>query len=375
MANTLINRVRWSDGIGITSTDLNDAQKFRQAYLDDLVLGQNIADWYYAPNIGFRAGRVYARSRWNGAPAISGTALRSTNSAGLIYVAPNNTAFDGQTPHALGYYLAADETQVTHAAGNASNPRWDIVYVSLAEGSRDTQLRDFKDGTTGALSTQSVAMKTSNNLTVGIVQGTAAATPTLPALSTGQAALRYVYVPANYSTAFTDQHIYDARFPMQFKSIYQPASAFLISSSATVSNAGAYYNFNTGSSQPTVIYAICPDVTARILGFTLNAQVSTGSYSATMGHMTNLFGGFTATVAAGGALQNVTGRTDNLDYQMLLNSVPNQTVLWGDGRVIGPYTLDDNQSLDQRACARITAVVSGASYDINVYGIDWHLAY
>lgn len=74
------------------------------------------------------------------------------------------------------------QTQATvNANTSGSGDRYDLIQADILEAASDSQSRDFKDATTGALSTQSLNKRRTWTPSVSVVEGTPSGTPSIPA--------------------------------------------------------------------------------------------------------------------------------------------------------------------------------------------------
>lgn len=135
---------------------------------------------------------------------------------GMIMQRMSNT-FDPADSNVLGYFVDAPGdagTAFTHAAADPTLPRWDLVVASLARGAGGLENRDFKDATTGALTSVSLSKRRNVQLTTQLIAGTPNASPAIPAVPGGTLPLYAVLVPAAYNAVFTQDQIIDYRMPL-----------------------------------------------------------------------------------------------------------------------------------------------------------------
>ncbi len=94
-------------------------------------------------------------------------------------------------------------------ANATGNPRWVLIYATISpDATGDTETRYKKDPTSGVVSSSSVTINTKTNVTVSALNGTAAGSPTRPAVpsdSLGQynIALAYIWVPNGHGVGST----------------------------------------------------------------------------------------------------------------------------------------------------------------------------
>lgn len=104
---------------------------------------------------------------------------------------------------------AVGGTEVTISANASGNPRWDLIYAAVAvDANGVTDLRFVKDPVTLVAAEQAVTLTKVTTVAVGIVAGTAAASPTFPATpsdsgSTYYVPLAYVRVPSGFTSTAT----------------------------------------------------------------------------------------------------------------------------------------------------------------------------
>lgn len=105
---------------------------------------------------------------------------------------------------------ASSLTLTQSIAANASgNPRWDLIYATVAvDANQNTVTRRVKDPNTGSISTPSVPQYVLSPVTISVLQGTPAATPTTPTLPADSAGnynvpLAYVRVPNGFGAGST----------------------------------------------------------------------------------------------------------------------------------------------------------------------------
>lgn len=213
---SIIKTARFSDGQAIDHVDFNNAQRYQQAMVWDGLLRHRLRTTEGSITAGGAADTHCFFVGTGGGVKATATALRSSNSAGVIATLPSAAAVDGDDPKALLYYLAADELLTNHGAADATLDRWDIVCVKLEQDDDDNVARDFEDGTTRALSSQAFDVQRRVLLTKQVVVGTnaAAGTAVEPAVPSGFVKWAAVFIPATFATVFTPAvHLRDWRIP------------------------------------------------------------------------------------------------------------------------------------------------------------------
>jgi hypothetical protein len=203
--------VQFTAGEGLVVSDLQNMQRFAKAQILDAYGRECRTDGSFLGN------NTICFSRGTGANVIiTGLALQSSNNEGLILQRTGGT-ITGDVPDTLSYYLAPAELLTTHAAAHATLERWDIVCLKLTEADGTSTARDFKDATTGAVTTVAQNKQRQVVLTKQVVQGTNAAvgSATEPAIPAGFMKWAAVLVPPTYATAFVaNSHFRDYRVPM-----------------------------------------------------------------------------------------------------------------------------------------------------------------
>lgn len=210
----------FNDGQGIDFADFNQVQQYAWA-IRDLQIGclgkTRMGDAFQtdSPIQNF----LLAEHGSSGAISSGGNMIVN-NDGGMIYqwtVDPSTA--DGTTPILLPYMLTAGELQSTVPTADPSNPRIDVLCVKLTQLADDSTSRDFKDETTGALSSQMMNIRNRVSIAKSYVTGTAASSPSVPAIPSGYAALYYLHVAAAYTSTFRSQdgNVSDARIPRRVK--------------------------------------------------------------------------------------------------------------------------------------------------------------
>lgn len=185
MASKSTKEVLFNDGEGLTHGDLNNAQRFINSLISDGAIGGRAhfdAETSIVPEVSGTFG-VYVPGH-GGAIYRSGTEREVLVEDGWIAVPTDGAVITGDDPFVRVCYI--DSTNKSSAEGvrpaaAAGNSRWDILSVSLAAVEGDSETRDFKDGTTGALTTPSTDKRRSFEPTFTWTTGIeSAGTPSLP---------------------------------------------------------------------------------------------------------------------------------------------------------------------------------------------------
>lgn len=225
--------VLWNAGENVGNLDLNNMQRFLRSAIADMLMGSFGAFVDFVP--GSPSYELDRRAfAWcigdSCAPYPSATSLQISNLGGPLIqwqasanaqlagsVAPANWGLD---PYALVYWANPADLQVTHAAGNGSNPRWDMVSFNLSTVSTDvadqeTRLTKQVVGSAFVISSLGVIKRRKVKLTVTVTQGTPAVSPTIPTPPAGDVALYMVKVPTSFAGAFPlDANFWDQRMPL-----------------------------------------------------------------------------------------------------------------------------------------------------------------
>lgn len=205
-----VKQVVFNDGEGVDYTDFNALQDYLLAQLHDYVEGNGAA--------GGNPAICYTRG---GGGPYEGSANTVYNLTGLLYQY-TSTAVDGLSAQLLVYNVAANELATTLSVGDATNPRIDGIFIKIEKPEDAPVNRDFKDATTGLITSESMVKTKTTTLTKVVVPGTPAATPATPATPAGYAPWAYVYVPQNHNAVYTlaGYHIRDARIPFGNVEVY-----------------------------------------------------------------------------------------------------------------------------------------------------------
>ena len=250
---SIVKTVNFSDGEALTHGDLNNAQRYAQAFINDILLRERMRMREgHGPSPG--TGSTSAVFGFGGGAGVNetATALRSTNREGVIATCATSAAIDGNDPKVLVYYLAADELLTNHDAAHATLDRWDIICIKLDQVVDGAQSRDFEDAVTRAPSSQTENKTRSVVLTKQVVKGTnaAAGTAVEPAVPAGFQKWAALKIPAAFASPFdVEAHVRDWRVPMGgVVSGMVHAGQFYNESYGTLGTAGFVY-LATGSGQ------------------------------------------------------------------------------------------------------------------------------
>jgi hypothetical protein len=156
---------------------------------------------------------------------------------------------------------------LTTAVGNGSNPRIDLIEVKAEWVDTTSTSRDFKDATTGQVTTNAFNKDRSVKFTYQLKQGTPAAIPTYPVPSSGFRAMAAIWVPTSHNAVHLRANLRDMRVPMGGLRTYDVNNhGFLLLGGTpwTLANFDAVAPGGT----PTAIYIPCPvsSKTSRLMG-------------------------------------------------------------------------------------------------------------
>jgi hypothetical protein len=208
MTTDLYSRVYFNDGEGLDYNDLNNIQSSLRAKFGDQFLqylmgavaisgtkdpsfaGQNGTD---APNrfaYCLQPGQAYLRSH--------------ASTANIIQVAPGTLyqkvgSSDGSESTMLGFTFVGTESW-SLTAGDATNPRVDLLQMKLEYITDTSTSRDFEDATTHNVTSTTFNKKKRVQCTLSVKAGTPNASPTVPEPDTGYVAVGSVMVGNTYAT-------------------------------------------------------------------------------------------------------------------------------------------------------------------------------
>jgi hypothetical protein len=216
--STRINRVRFIDGEGIAHSDFNDVQQYMRAFIVDQIIGGCASDTLSDARPD--ESRCYVPTAAHCMVYGSSSSL-VTNTPGVIMQWKTADYSDGMTPELLAYFVEEDELETSIDLPDATNPRWDGLFIKLEDDeAAGSETRDFKDITTGVVTSSSVNKKNRTKLTLTYVAGTPAATNiSFPSTPAGHVPLVYVCVPPGAATTPALSGVCDARMPMRMGSV------------------------------------------------------------------------------------------------------------------------------------------------------------
>lgn len=167
----LIKEVQFFDGEALDFNDLNNSERYLRSQVFDSVLGSMSwgANWEHS---------VYPETTWVYALRGAGMAyyygsagVSMATNPGLVAIAVvNGVSATGDDVNLIGAFHAGQ--QYAFAANSTIPVRWDILQARVLNVSDGAETRDFKDATTGVLSSVSFNKKRTPTLTVSVKAGT-----------------------------------------------------------------------------------------------------------------------------------------------------------------------------------------------------------
>lgn len=263
--------VNWNDGEDITYGDLGDMSRFVQAIIWDKIIGNLIGNVKNSgaliPDLGGNNG-VDAPTHLAYALHGGSAYVRPGSTANKVQIAPGvlmqkvaNQTGNEQT--LLAYAFAGTE-EVAIAAGDAVNPRIDLIQMQLSLVSDDLQSRDFQDAVTGANTSQNVNKKRQVQYTLSVKQGAAAVSPVTPDPDAGFVAVASVCVLANYATttalqfglntgnlASANAFVMDQRMPVNVQGQVTDPQAMRMKTAWALDTTGSFFGEDVKSTNAT----------------------------------------------------------------------------------------------------------------------------
>src|SRR5262245_11610207 len=132
--NGIVSRLSFQDGEGLTYDDLNLLSTNSRVFSTDIVLGgiMRVKQNTIGPAPIDANGTLFCYGHGGAPRNRAGTHKLGCNAGALFYCASASLP-NGSTPRVIPYWLTADEISATLANGDASNPRFDAVYVRITE--------------------------------------------------------------------------------------------------------------------------------------------------------------------------------------------------------------------------------------------------
>lgn len=283
MSTDNFKQVYFNDGEGLVHTDITDLQSMLESKIWDQIIHNQIgAQGLHPADLGLGVnGTDHVFGGQDGTDHASSRAyclnpgaayLRQGSSNGKIQIAPGTLlqkigTIDGSDPKLVAYtFVGTEEWTLTN--GDATNPRVDLLQMKLEYVLGDTQSRDFKDATTGVVTTTSMSKKRRVQCTLSVKAGTPAASPAMPTPDSGYVPVGSVMVGNGWTTAgnapifgqdtaaLNNLVVHDQRMPVKVKAYAVPGSQMLLVSNWSYSAISGAANCSTSGSNELI--AICP---------------------------------------------------------------------------------------------------------------------
>lgn len=238
MATDPFKQVLYNDGEGLTFGDLNNAENFNSAIITDQIIES-------------MAGNFSLTSLTPNFPGLNtdlATHLAYTLNGGSAYLQPGSatnkvrisqgvlfqklSAKTGLTSTLMPFYFDGSASgEFTIAAGDSVNPRVDLLQMALAYTNTGSTTRDFKDATTGVVTSQTMFTTRQTTCTLSVKQGVAAVSPQVPDPDAGYVAVGSIVVGTSYLTTtallFGQDNtgaiavVHDQRMPLRVSAVTQ----------------------------------------------------------------------------------------------------------------------------------------------------------
>lgn len=296
MSNDLYKQVNFSDGEGLTFGDLNDIQKYAESKVWEQVIHNQIGAMDVTvsprdPQFGGQDGANHPSSR---AYCLNPGAayLRIGSTTSKIQVAPGTLlqkigTLTGTTPQILAYTFAGtEEWQLVN--GDATNPRCDLLQMSLAYATSDSQSRDFEDATTRIVTSAATNKKNQVVCTLSVKQGVAAASPQIPEPDAGCVPVAVAVIAAGWvtgtgatssafnsdSTAVTPVTIYDVRMPIGMRAYTVDPKNYRVGAAWNIASDNLSYSATSGTNS---LYIPLPFSSGRLIAIGITHDDTTQS--------------------------------------------------------------------------------------------------
>lgn len=273
--NGVVRRAQVVVGQATDPTDFMALSGWSRAYINDLVVGAFMRT--RKSRVGpdddsalWTRGTIYAVGH-AGAPRNNAVARRFGCNPGAIFYVPTGVSVDGVTPKVLTYYLQQDEINGSLTGGDATNPRFDAVYVRVSEVSAPTVTRNFEDAA-GNKTSQPIVPDLRTKVEWTIVAGTPAVHPQIPAAPDSTWAYWGVwYVPKAFNSTFNITNIFDYRIPCEqyTRHVRDVKQAYAVTSGTATCTLNGYDGFIgfTDTTTHAWVSASCPTNAGRLMGF------------------------------------------------------------------------------------------------------------
>jgi hypothetical protein len=369
-----VKTVLFNSGEGLSSDDLNDAQRAMQAQMFDVFWRYRLLRREFSLDNSATHCFVVGAGAYL---TVTGTALRSGNGKGVVGQLVDTGAVDGDDPTVLFYHVAEDEIATTHDAAHATLDRWDIVCIKLEQVDGASESRDFKDATTGLLSSETLDKRRSVTLTKQVVKGSNATPGTAvePSVPAGYVKWGALLIRAAHAGVFAlsdlrawttplGGYMVGVIIPSELASKNSGTNGFL---GAWSTDNGGYYIASSAATQLMVAHLpVCP-YGARVTRLKVRAKISSGGYIR-LYRLTGITttGGTATLIKDYGDTGGADTVTDLIDADGRIGGDTLLGPLWGRGSSGGPEDGNDNEMI-------AIWIESGASGD-RIGLIQWELS-
>lgn len=232
----------YNDGEALDYNDLNNAQRYMRSALNDGVLSWLARTHELDQGAGstLNSGTYLSVVGNSMYPSITGSSLVVTVTLGPCGQHASGADRSGDDVYMIWHYFdpTIETYSFTSGAADATNPRWDILQAKIDHTTGASETRDFKDATTGVLSSQSMNKERQTRLTMSIKAGTAAGSPTQPTPDAGYVKLFAWRIEAA-ATAITAANFRDYRMPIGLRIVDVHGHAMSRTGGFTESSDGA----------------------------------------------------------------------------------------------------------------------------------------
>lgn len=302
MSTDLYSSVLFSDGEGITLTDLHAMQRNIHAMLTDQLLQSQVAGVAIAgitqPDFGGQNG-TNVPTLWAYAISPGAAYLRQGSANNKIQIAPGTLLqkianSDGQGSSLVPFWFDGSSAgEFTLTNGDATNPRVDLLQMKLAYISDTPTSRDFEDAVSRAKSTNLMTVTRRRvQCTLSVKAGTPAVSPVIPDPDAGFVPVSTVVVGNGWTTAgnapifgadtaaTNNAVVHDQRMPLGVVIDRVAPSNFILTANWALSNNNATI---TSSSVTNTMYAISKVGPGRVIAVDVNSGGVTPIGTITLG--------------------------------------------------------------------------------------------
>lgn len=278
MSTDLYKIVKFSDGEGVVYDDFDNTNKFLAAKLTDQIFEKLVgAPGYYDPHVANYQGAnvstnyAYALTVGGAVPMQGSTTSKIKLGAGTLFQKISNA--NGNNSTFLPYTFDGTD-EFTISAGHATLNRVDMLQMKLELVDTDSTTRDFKDATTGVVTSTTFNKKNRVQCTLSVKSGTAATNPVYPTPDAGYVPIACVVVGATWAGAermyFADvggarTAIHDLRMPVgihKFRAVM--AAAYGVGGDWRYSSGDAYCYCNSSAGHDW-LYVPCHSPVGRLV--------------------------------------------------------------------------------------------------------------